>query len=105
MFQHLFREPEKRPARFVSDLFSVLAALPLLILLVLWARLRINVSNLSLSLWTLGFHLGLAGIFILFGLFWLKLNMFETVRYLLAIGLVTFFSGNKLLRGIAASRK
>ena len=97
----MFREPEKRPLKFVSDLFSILAALPLVILLVLWASIRVNVSNLKLSIWTLVFHLSLAGIFVLFGLFWLKFNMFETVRYLLAIGLVTFFSGNKLLRDIS----
>jgi len=105
LFQHMFREPEKRPARFVSDLFSILAAIPLLVLLIMWARLRVNVSNFSFSLWTFAYHLGLAGTFTLFGLFWLRLNMFETIRYLVGIGAVTFISGNKLLSSISRSRK
>lgn len=33
--QHMFREPEKRPPSFVSDSFSVICCVPLLILLVL----------------------------------------------------------------------
>lgn len=103
--KHLFREPEKRPPRFVSDLFSILAAFPLLLLLVLWASLKVNVSNLSLSLSTLVFHVSLGAIFVLFGLFWLKFNMFETIRYLIGVGVIAFFSGNSVLRNISAKRK
>lgn len=45
------------------------------------------------------------GIFILFGIFWLQLNMFQTIKYLLGIGVVTFLCGNKLLAKIASDRK
>lgn len=103
--KHLFREPERRPPMFVSTFFTGLVAVPFLILLILWAKLGVNISNFPLSLSALGFHLGLGAIFMLFGLFWLELNMFQTLKYLLGLGVVTFLSGNQLLARIAANRK
>lgn len=46
-----------------------------------------------------------SAIFCLFGLFWLRLNMFETLKYLLVLGVFTFISGNKLLASLAAKNK
>ncbi|XP_058805642.1 dolichyl-diphosphooligosaccharide--protein glycosyltransferase subunit 2 [Phymastichus coffea] len=103
--KHLFREPEKRPSALVSNFFTALCASPILVLLILWAKLGINISNFPFSLSAIIFHLGLGGIFVLFGMFWLKLNMFITLRYLLGLGLVTFLAGNKLLSRIAHNRK
>ncbi|KAK9505381.1 hypothetical protein O3M35_009455 [Rhynocoris fuscipes] len=103
--QHLFREPERRPPIFVSNLFTGLIFLPLLILFILWFQLGINLSNFSFSLSTIGFHIGLGAIFTLFGFFWLQLNMFETLKYLLGLGVVTFLCGNKLLANLAAQQK
>ncbi|XP_046429013.1 dolichyl-diphosphooligosaccharide--protein glycosyltransferase subunit 2 [Neodiprion fabricii] len=102
--KHMFREPEVRPSRVVSNLFTGLCLAPVLLLLILWAKLGVNISNFPLSLSAIIFHLGLGGIFALFGVFWLQLNMFVTLRYLLGIGVVTFLAGNKLLSQIA-SRK
>ncbi|XP_032674890.1 dolichyl-diphosphooligosaccharide--protein glycosyltransferase subunit 2 [Odontomachus brunneus] len=99
--KHMFREPERRPPAFVSNLFTGLCLSPVLLLLILWARLGVNISNFPLSLSAIAFHLGLGGIFILFGIFWLKLNMFVTLRYLIALGVVTFLAGNKMLSHIA----
>lgn len=98
---HQFRVPEKRPARLVSDLFTGLCFAPLVLLFLLWAKLRVNVRNFPFSLSAVGFHLGLGGILGLFGIFWLKLNMFDTIRYLIPLALLTFLCGNRLLRGIA----
>ncbi|XP_067009098.1 dolichyl-diphosphooligosaccharide--protein glycosyltransferase subunit 2 [Anabrus simplex] len=103
--QHLFREPERRPPVFVSNLFTGLVAVPLLLLLALWAKLGVNISNFPFSLPAVGFHLGLGGIFALFGIFWLQLNMFQTIKYLLGIGIVTFLCGNKMLAKIASERR
>lgn len=101
---HMFREPEKRPPRFFSDLFTGLCLAPILVLFILWGRLGINVSNFSLSLSALGFHGGLGMIFSLFVCFWLKLDMFQTIKYLLPIAMFTFLCGNKVLRFIASKR-
>ena len=98
---HQFREPEKRPSRFVSDVFTVLCAVPLLVLFILWGKLGINLSNFSFSLSGLGFFASFGSILTLFALFWLKLNMFETLRYLIPLAIVTFFFGNRFLRSIA----
>lgn len=98
---HQFREPEKRPPRFVSDVFSALCAVPLLVLFVLWAKLGVNVSNFSFSLSGIGFFLSFGAILGLFGLFWLQLNMFETLRLLIPLAILTFFCGNRFLRSVA----
>uniref|UniRef100_A0A2M3YZ40 Dolichyl-diphosphooligosaccharide--protein glycosyltransferase subunit 2 n=1 Tax=Anopheles braziliensis TaxID=58242 RepID=A0A2M3YZ40_9DIPT len=98
---HQFRAPEKRPARFVSDLFTGLCIAPLFILFVLWGKLGVNVKNFSFSLSALGFHIGLGAILTLFGVFWLRLNMFDTIRYLIPLALFTFICGNRMLRKIA----
>lgn len=101
---HKFREPESRPPRVFSDLFTGLCAAPLLILVVLWLKLRVNVSNFPFSLSAIGFHGGLGAIFSLFLCFWLQLNMFQTLKYLFPLALFTFLAGNRLLRTIAAKR-
>uniref|UniRef100_A0A1B6L611 Dolichyl-diphosphooligosaccharide--protein glycosyltransferase subunit 2 n=1 Tax=Graphocephala atropunctata TaxID=36148 RepID=A0A1B6L611_9HEMI len=103
--EHLFREPERRPPVAVSTFFTGLVAVPFLILLILWAKLGVNISNFPFSLSALGFHLGLGAIFTLFGFFWLQLNMFQTLKYLIGLGVVTFLCGNQLLAKIAANRK
>ncbi|KAG8265750.1 proteasome regulatory particle base subunit [Homalodisca vitripennis] len=103
--KHLFREPERRPPVAFSTFFTGLVAVPFLILLILWAKLGVNISNFPFSLSALGFHLGLGAIFTLFGFFWLQLNMFQTLKYLMGLGVVTFLCGNQLLARIAANRK
>ncbi|CAL7942794.1 unnamed protein product [Xylocopa violacea] len=103
--KHMFREPEKRPAAFVSNLFTGLCLAPVLLLLILWAKLGVNISNFPFSVSAVTFHLGLGSIFVLFGIFWLKLNMFVTLRYLLGLGVVTFLAGNKMLSRIAHKHK
>ncbi|VDN02311.1 unnamed protein product [Thelazia callipaeda] len=103
--KHTFREPEKRPPQTVSNTFVFLCAFPLLIVLILWLRIGINFGNLPASPFVLVFHGGLIGIFGLYFVFWIRLTMFETLKYLSLVGAVTFFSGNRLLRILAAKRK
>lgn len=98
---HQFREPEKRPSRIVSDVFTGLCIVPILILFVLWSKLGINISNFSFNLSGIIFFLSFGAILSLFGLFWYQLNMFETLRLLIPLAVVTFFFGNRFLRSVA----
>merc|ERR1712241_495817 len=102
---HVFREPEARPASVVSNTFALLCLVPVLIMLALWAKIGVNCSNFSFSLAAVGFHVGLAAIFLLYFYFWLELDMFVTIKYLSGIGLVTFLCGNSLLATIARNKK
>jgi len=102
---HLFREPEARPAQFVSSVFTLLCLSPFLILIVLWFKLGVNISNFTFSLAAIGFHVGLGSIFLLYVYFFLELNMFETIKYLSIIGVATFIAGNSLLATIAKKNK
>merc|ERR1719391_1859118 len=91
---HIFREPEARPASVVSNSFALLCLVPILIMLALWAKIGVNCSNFAFSLAAVGFHVGLAAIFLLYFYFWLELDMF-----------VTFLCGNSLLATIARNKK
>lgn len=62
----MFREPEKRPPVFVSNLFTGLCLAPILLLLVLWAKLGVNISNFPFSLSAVIFHLGLGSKYFIF---------------------------------------
>jgi len=101
VINHLFREKEKRPPTLLSDTFTVLVSLSLLLLFILWFKLGVNFRYFSFNLFTILFHLGIASIFSLFALFWFKLNMFTTIKYLLVLGLVTFLTGHRTLRHLA----
>ncbi|CAH0558094.1 unnamed protein product [Brassicogethes aeneus] len=100
---HLFRVADKRPAEVVSLLFTALTLSPILLLLILWARIGVNMGNFSVL--AVPFHLGFGGILALFTLFWLKLNMFTTCAWLIPIGGFTLFFGHKLLSSIASGKK
>jgi len=101
---HMFRIPEKRPPKIVSTVFTFLVLSPLLLMFVLWAKIGANLSNFNFSISTILFHIGLACIFALYYMFWVKLNMFQTLKLLAVIGGVTFLGGNKMLADIAASK-
>ncbi|XP_055871466.1 dolichyl-diphosphooligosaccharide--protein glycosyltransferase subunit 2-like isoform X1 [Biomphalaria glabrata] len=102
--KHKFNEPEKRPPATVSIAFTALVLLPLLILLVLWIRIGVNISNFPLSLSAVGFHICLGAIFGLYYCYWTQLNMFQTLRWLGVIAVPTFFFGNRLLSALASKR-
>uniref|UniRef100_V5GR29 Dolichyl-diphosphooligosaccharide--protein glycosyltransferase subunit 2 n=1 Tax=Anoplophora glabripennis TaxID=217634 RepID=V5GR29_ANOGL len=101
--EHLFRPAEKRPPEPVSLFFTGLTTAPLLILLMLWAKIGINFGNITPL--AVPFHLGFGSILGLFTLFWLKLDMFMTCAWLIPIGGFTFLTGHKLLSNLAKQRK
>jgi len=101
---HMFRVPEKRPPKVVSTVFTLLVLSPLLIMFAMWAKIGANVSALQVNVPTLVFHVGLAGIFGLYYLFWTQLDMFHTLKLLTLIGGATFLGGNKMLADMAQAR-
>jgi len=92
--KHLFREPEKRPPATVSTAFSFAVMVPFVLLWLLWAKLGINFRNFDVHPSALVFYASLGGIFYLYYMFWLSLDMFTTLKYLSGLGLVAFFSGS-----------
>ncbi|KRZ15654.1 Dolichyl-diphosphooligosaccharide--protein glycosyltransferase subunit 2 [Trichinella zimbabwensis] len=95
---HSFRPPEKRPPKFISDIFSVAVVIPFFILLCIWFYLGANIWGIPFSPVVIVFHAGLGGIFWLYYQFWIHLNMFETLKYLGILGTITFLSGISVLR-------
>lgn len=102
---HEFRQPEKRPSAVISDLFTVICLSPLVVLFGLWAQIGINFQNAPASPWVPIFHVGLAGIFGLYVLFWVQFDMFETLKYLSVLGFFTFVAGNRVLRALSETKE
>lgn len=104
IIEHMFRIPDKRPSKLVSTAFTVLVVSPLLVMFAVWANAGANISNLQLTVPTIAFHIGLACIFGLYYMFWVKFDMFYTLKLLVLIGGSTFLGGNKMLADMAAAR-
>ena len=102
---HRFREPEKRPPVLVSHAFTLAALTPVLVLLFSWYLIGLNLSRFRFSLSALLFHGSLGLIFALYTLFFIRLNMFVTIKCLSGVLVLTFLSGYYLLRGLASSTK
>ncbi|XP_065651627.1 dolichyl-diphosphooligosaccharide--protein glycosyltransferase subunit 2 isoform X3 [Hydra vulgaris] len=104
VIEHMFRVPETRPPAVVSSAFTVLALSPFLVMFAMWYKVGANLSNFQFSFPALLFHVGLAGVFALYYMFWLQLNMFQTLKGLAIVGGLTFLGGNRLLANMAASK-
>lgn len=106
---HTFRAAEAVPARALSDVCALACAAPLLLLLGVWARLGLNLRAFPArplqALNALLFHAALAGSLALYGLFWLQLSMFNTLRYLLPLALLVFLTGHRLLHCLSKEKR
>ena len=100
---HRFREPEKRPPVLVSFAFTAAVLAPVPILLLSWYLIGLNLSRFRFSLSALLFHGSLGLIFALYTLFYIRLNMFVTMKCLSGVLVIAFLSGYYLLRGLASS--
>ncbi|KAG6437896.1 hypothetical protein SASPL_102827 [Salvia splendens] len=73
---HIFRDPEKRPAKELSLVFLGLVLIPFFGFLAGLVQLRANLKNFPKatvpSTFALLFHLGIAAVLALYALFWLK---------------------------------
>lgn len=102
---HVFRPAEKRPPPPLSNAFLVLTLLPLLGFLAGPKLLSTNMRSFPTSglpmLAALAFHGGIASILGLYILFWTKLNLFETLRFLGVLAIFLVIPGHYLLSYLA----
>lgn len=104
---HIFRAPEKRPPKELSYAFLVLTLLPLVGFLIGLVRLGVNLkcfpSSAVPATFAVLFHSGIAAILLLYALFWLKLNLFTTLKALGFLGAFLVFVGHRTLSYLASS--
>ncbi|MFS7930482.1 putative dolichyl-diphosphooligosaccharide--protein glycotransferase [Helianthus anomalus] len=103
---HIFRVPEKRPPQEVSFAFLGLVLVPFLAFLVGLLRLGVNLKNFPTSTipatFAILFHGGIAVVLILYVFFWLKLDLFTTLKTLGVIGIFLMFVGHRTLSHLAS---
>jgi oligosaccharyltransferase complex subunit delta (ribophorin II) len=102
---HIFREAEQLPSSVVSSLFSILCLAPIGLLVILWLAIGFNFNKFQFTLASCVFHVTLLAIFGLLYCYWIKLNMFVTLKYLSVLAVVAYVSGNSLLRSLAAIKE
>ncbi|KAF7039300.1 hypothetical protein CFC21_049324 [Triticum aestivum] len=99
--EHIFRVPEKRPLQEVSLAFTGLTLLPFIGFLIGLMRLGVNLKNFpSLpgpAAFASLFHAGIAAVLLLYVLFWVKLDLFTTLKYLSFLGVFLVFVGHRTL--------
>ncbi|CAJ2632961.1 unnamed protein product [Trifolium pratense] len=104
---HLFRAPEKRPPQNVSLAFLILTLLPFIGFLVGLLRLGVNFKNFPSSAvpatYAILFQLGVAAVLLLYVLFWLKLDLFTTLKALGFLGAFLLFVGHRILSHLAST--
>ncbi|KAL3332079.1 hypothetical protein AABB24_032607 [Solanum stoloniferum] len=104
---HIFRAPEKRPPKGLSLIFLALVLLPFIGFLVGLLGLQVNLKNFpkasAPATFAILFHLGIAAVLTLYLLFWLKLNLFTTLKALGFLGIFLMFVGHRTLSYLASS--
>jgi oligosaccharyltransferase complex subunit delta (ribophorin II) len=104
---HIFRQPEKRPPTLLSNIFLSLTLLPLIGFFIGLGYLGANIKLFPMTglpgAAAVGFHGAVASILVLYFLFWLKLDLFTTLKVLGFLGLCTLPLGHFILSYLADS--
>ncbi|XP_021279531.1 dolichyl-diphosphooligosaccharide--protein glycosyltransferase subunit 2 isoform X1 [Herrania umbratica] len=104
---HIFRAPEKHPPKELSLAFLGLTILPLLGFLVGLLRLGVNLKNFPSkaipATFAILFHVGIGAVLLLYVLFWLKLDLFQTLKLLGFLGVFLVLVGHRILSHLAAT--
>ncbi|GFZ20296.1 ribophorin II (RPN2) family protein [Actinidia rufa] len=104
---HIFRTPDKRPPQELSLAFVALVILPFLGFVVGLLRLGVNLKNFPTSTvpatFAILFQLGIAAVLSLYVLFWLKLDLFTTLKALSFLGIFLMFVGHRTLSHLAST--
>jgi len=103
--KHQFRQPDKRPPRTISMAFTVaVLAIPFLVLFIGLIRVGANLKNFpggANFIYAIGFEACLAAVLGLFVLYWLYLNMVQTLGYLALLSIPMLFFAHKNLNGLS----
>jgi len=105
---HMFRLPESRPKKTVSLAFTAAVLSPALFLFIGLIRVGANLSNFPVGsgfIWAVGFQACFGAILALFVLYWLALNMVQTLIYLGVLSVPTILFAQKTLNNLAAQNK
>ncbi|XP_078154443.1 dolichyl-diphosphooligosaccharide--protein glycosyltransferase subunit 2-like [Carex rostrata] len=104
---HIFRSPEKRPPQELSLGFMGLTLLPLLAFLIGLLRIGVNFKGFPSSAvpasFAVLFHGGIGAVLLLYVLFWLKLDLFTTLKALGFLGVFLLFVGHRTLSYLAST--
>ncbi|XP_050205978.1 dolichyl-diphosphooligosaccharide--protein glycosyltransferase subunit 2 [Mercurialis annua] len=104
---HIFRAPEKHPAKELSLAFLGLTLVPFIGFLIGLLRLGVNLKNFPSSAvsatFAFLFHLGIGAVLLLYALFWLKLDLFTTLKALSFLGVFLMFVGHRILSHLASA--
>ncbi|KAL4360964.1 hypothetical protein GQ457_04G027120 [Hibiscus cannabinus] len=104
---HIFRAPEKRPQKELSLAFMGLTFLPLLGFLFGLLRLGVNLKNFPTNAmpatFAILFHVGIGAVLLLYVFFWLKLDLFQTLKLVGLLGVFLVFVGHRILSYLAAT--
>ncbi|XP_019461463.1 PREDICTED: dolichyl-diphosphooligosaccharide--protein glycosyltransferase subunit 2-like [Lupinus angustifolius] len=104
---HIFRVPEKRPPQNLSLVFLGLILLPFVGFLIGLLRLGVNLKNFPSSTvpatFAILFQLGIGAVLLLYVLFWLKLDLFTTLKTLGFLGAFLLFVGHSTLSHLAST--
>lgn len=104
---HIFRIPEKRPPQELSYAFLGLVLLPFFGFLVGLLKLGVNLKNFPTATvpatFATLFHVGIGLVLSLYALFWLKLDLFTTLKALGFLGILLMFVGHRTLSHLASA--
>ncbi|KAI9497913.1 Dolichyl-diphosphooligosaccharide--protein glycosyltransferase subunit Swp1 [Zychaea mexicana] len=111
---HVFREAEAMPPTWFSQLFTLIALSPWLVLVIGWLGLGVTPVKVLGELASgpsmrpisiIGFLGSLVAVEYLFYLYWMRLNIFETLSYLALLLPVVFVFGQQALGQVQARRR
>ncbi|OEL29062.1 Dolichyl-diphosphooligosaccharide--protein glycosyltransferase subunit 2 [Dichanthelium oligosanthes] len=104
---HIFRAPEKRPPKELSLAFMGLTLVPFALFLIGLLRMGVNLKNFpSLpgpAAFASLFHAGIGAVLLLYVLFWLKLDLFTTLKYLGLLSIFLVFVGHRTLSYLSSA--
>jgi len=101
---HVFQEPAARPSAAVSSAFTlaVLAPFALLVLTLLGMGVNLNKFPMGVNfINAVGFQATLGAILALFGLYWLRLNMVQTLGYFAFLAIPFLYFSQKTLTALS----